>query len=312
MPGKVGQAPDDLVGLLDHGELVVTHRDKGRPEAGNIGCLADGIGEEARGYVPREAAKLHLRPHGRVTFESSDGYEGEIEDGEFREFRDRRLEGDRRDVGIDADGQVVESKIEDVAPHVPGPAAVVREGLQVRNQDGLLVEVLERDTGVQRAGIVSEMEWTGRPVAGENDLAHAANHRYRPGRMSTKTKEEPMTPVHRALQGDVLVFNLADEMQTVREELASGHARIARTLVKEGPLRVTLIGLSPGGALHAHHAEAPITIQVLDGKIELEVGGAVRSLVTGALAALDGSVRHAVRSSGGGLFLLTLAAAPQG
>jgi hypothetical protein len=57
-----------------------------------------------------------------------------------------------------------------------------------------------------------------------------------------------MTPVHRTLQGDVLAFDLAHEMRTVRDELAAGHERIARTLVKEGPLRLTLIGLNPGGA----------------------------------------------------------------
>ena len=119
-----------------------------------------------------------------------------------------------------------------------------------------------------------------------------------------------MTPVHRTLQSDVLMFNLADEMRTVRDELATGHARIARTLVKEGPLRLTLIGLSQGGAMHAHHAEAPITIQVLEGAIVLDVGGELRSMATGAIAALDGGVRHAVSSVHGGLFLLTLAAAP--
>ncbi|HUX34617.1 MAG TPA: hypothetical protein VMV51_12180, partial [Gemmatimonadaceae bacterium] len=112
------------------------------------------------------------------------------------------------------------------------------------------------------------------------------------------------------LQSDVLMFNLADEMRTVRDELATGHARIARTLVKEGPLRLTLIGLSPGGAMHAHHAEAPITIQVLEGAIVLDVGGELRSMATGALAALDHGVHHAVSSAGGGLFLLTLAARP--
>jgi len=117
-----------------------------------------------------------------------------------------------------------------------------------------------------------------------------------------------MTPVHRTLQDDVLAFDLAAEMQIVRAELAGGHARIARTLVKEGPLRLTLIGLSPGGGLHEHHAQAPITIHVLEGEIELDAGGKVSVLPTGRLAALDGGVPHAVRSHGGGMFLLTLAA----
>ncbi|MGH7668438.1 MAG: hypothetical protein ACRENQ_03010, partial [Gemmatimonadaceae bacterium] len=85
-----------------------------------------------------------------------------------------------------------------------------------------------------------------------------------------------MTPVHRTLKDDVLTFDLADEMRTVRAELAEGHARIARTLVKEGPLRLTLIGLNPGGALHRHSTEAPITIHVLEGEVALEAAGSTR------------------------------------
>lgn len=117
-----------------------------------------------------------------------------------------------------------------------------------------------------------------------------------------------MTPVHRTLKADVLTFNLDAERRIVRDELETGLARIARTLVKEGPLRLTLIGLSPGGSLRAHQAAAPITIQVLEGEIVLDGGGELRSLATGSIAALNGGVRHAVSSELGGLFLLTLAA----
>jgi len=117
-----------------------------------------------------------------------------------------------------------------------------------------------------------------------------------------------VTPVHRTLKADVLTFDLDAERQTVRDELGTGLARIARTLVKEGPLRLTLIGLSAGGELRAHQAAAPITIQVLEGEIVLDAGGELRSMATGSIAALDGGVRHAVSSERGGLFLLTLSA----
>jgi quercetin dioxygenase-like cupin family protein len=117
-----------------------------------------------------------------------------------------------------------------------------------------------------------------------------------------------MTPVHRSLVADVLAFDLGEEMQIVRDELAAGRAKIARTLVKEGALRLTLVGLGPGGALHEHEAGGPITIHVLDGELELNAGGETRALGIGALIALDQRVRHAVGSSRGALFLLTLAA----
>lgn len=118
-----------------------------------------------------------------------------------------------------------------------------------------------------------------------------------------------MTPLHRTLADDVLRFDLEAEKRLVRGELATGQARISRTLVKEGALRVVLIGVSAGGSMREHSADGPVTIFVLEGEIVLEAGGKTQALETGALVALDAGVRHAVSAPRGGLFLLTLAAA---
>ena len=48
-----------------------------------------------------------------------------------------------------------------------------------------------------------------------------------------------MSSVDRPLTGAVLAFDLESEMRIVRAELAADRARIARTLVKEGPLRLS-------------------------------------------------------------------------
>jgi quercetin dioxygenase-like cupin family protein len=116
-----------------------------------------------------------------------------------------------------------------------------------------------------------------------------------------------VTPMDRSLSGDVLAFDLDAEMRTAREELMSGQGRIARTLVKEGPLRLTLVGLGPGGTIRPHQADAPITILVLDGDILLEGGGETHQLAKGSVVALGSGVRHAVNAPRGGFFLLTLA-----
>ena len=116
-----------------------------------------------------------------------------------------------------------------------------------------------------------------------------------------------MTPVDRNLSGAVLPFDLKAELRTAREELKPGPSRMARTLVKEGPLRLTLIGLGPGGTIRPHQSESPITIQVLEGEILLEAAGDVHRLTDGSLVALDGGARHAVSAPLGGFFLLTLA-----
>ena len=118
-----------------------------------------------------------------------------------------------------------------------------------------------------------------------------------------------MSPVHRSLAGEVLAFDLDEEMRVVREELVGGRLRIARTLVKEGSLRLTLVGLAAGGSLDEHDAAGPISIHVVEGELQLTAGGETRTYATGALVALDRRVRHAVRSQQGAMFLLTLSTA---
>jgi len=118
--------------------------------------------------------------------------------------------------------------------------------------------------------------------------------------------EESMSSVHRSLAGEVLAFDLGEEMRLIREELIGGRVRIARTLVKGGSLRLTLVGMAAGGRLDEHDAPGPITIHVLEGELDLTAGGETRNCATGSLIALDRRVRHAVSSQRGAMFLLTL------
>jgi quercetin dioxygenase-like cupin family protein len=115
-----------------------------------------------------------------------------------------------------------------------------------------------------------------------------------------------MSPVQHRISGAALSFVLADEMERVRQELAKVQARIGRTLVKDGPLRVSLVGLHAGHGLHEHRASGPVTIHVLEGTIEVDVGGARHPLEAGMLLALDAGVVHSVNSRSGGFFLVTV------
>jgi len=85
-----------------------------------------------------------------------------------------------------------------------------------------------------------------------------------------------MSPVQRSISGPALTIDLTAELRILREQLAAS-SRTARTLVKNGPLRATLMGLSAGGALAPHSAEGPITVQVLEGAIEFEAEGVLRN-----------------------------------
>jgi quercetin dioxygenase-like cupin family protein len=118
--------------------------------------------------------------------------------------------------------------------------------------------------------------------------------------------ENDMSPVKHPVSGPELIFSLPEEMALLKSELRSAPARTAKTLVKEGPVTVTLIGVNPGGSLHSHKADGPITVQVLEGEVEFAIGEATRALPAGTLLALDGGITHAVHSAHGGVFLLTV------
>lgn len=121
-----------------------------------------------------------------------------------------------------------------------------------------------------------------------------------------------MSPVKHPVSGPELTFSLAEEMALLRTELRSAPARSARTLIKEGPVTVTLIGVNPGGSLHPHKADGPITVQVLEGEVEFTIAEATHALSVGTLLALDGGITHAVHSAHGGIFLLTVVRAGGG
>lgn len=115
-----------------------------------------------------------------------------------------------------------------------------------------------------------------------------------------------MSSVQRALSGPTLSFSLIEEMNTVREELKNVAERIGRTLLKTGQLRVTMVALNPQGSLGNHRADGPITIQVLEGHVDLESNGQSWNLAQGSLVMLESGVEHSVSSAHGAIFLLTV------
>lgn len=116
-----------------------------------------------------------------------------------------------------------------------------------------------------------------------------------------------MSSIQRPLSGDVLVFHLEQERERVASPLAAEQrAHHARTLLKSGPLRVTLVVLAPGGVIPEHQAEGPITVQPLEGRIHFTAGGRVHDVGPGQLLSAGPGVRHAVASAGGAAFLLTV------
>jgi quercetin dioxygenase-like cupin family protein len=122
-----------------------------------------------------------------------------------------------------------------------------------------------------------------------------------------------MSSIQRPLSGNVLVFQIDEERDRAADpELVSRSGRNARTLVKMGSLRLTLVVLGPGGELAEHQASGPITVQVLHGRILFVAEGEQHAIGPGQLLAAGAGVRHSVVSEQGAAFLLTVSQAPQG
>jgi quercetin dioxygenase-like cupin family protein len=119
-----------------------------------------------------------------------------------------------------------------------------------------------------------------------------------------------MSSMHRTIKGEVLVRHLTQDERMVDPVLLAEHGRSARTLVKEGPLRLTIIGIAPGGDLPAHSTDGPVTVHMLEGEVVFQALGGPYPLRMGDLLVLAPGVEHSARSATGGLFLLTVVHAP--
>ena len=117
--------------------------------------------------------------------------------------------------------------------------------------------------------------------------------------------------MHRNITGDVLVQHLAADTMTIDRDLLAASGRSGRTLVKEGPLRLTLIGLAAGGALPPHSTANPVSVQVLQGAVVFSALEQQYSLAAGDVLILAAGVEHAAQSASGASLLLTVAYTPK-
>jgi quercetin dioxygenase-like cupin family protein len=99
--------------------------------------------------------------------------------------------------------------------------------------------------------------------------------------------------------------NLDDEIGRFPPEGVSG--RRAETLLKTPHLRVVLVTMRAGAELNEHSAPGPIVVQPLRGRFTFTTNGDAWELAPGALFSVAGGVRHTVRASEDGAFLLTIA-----
>ena len=115
-----------------------------------------------------------------------------------------------------------------------------------------------------------------------------------------------MSSLERTLASDVLVHHLPAAARLIDRDLLERHGRSARTIVKEGVLRVVVIALAEGGDLPEHHAAGHVTLQLLDGELSVFALGTEYALRPGDVVVLAPGVAHSARSEPGCAFLLTI------
>jgi quercetin dioxygenase-like cupin family protein len=124
---------------------------------------------------------------------------------------------------------------------------------------------------------------------------------------SDETGGSPQRPP-RQVAAAVLSFDLAAELQSLRQEPSwRDGSRNARTLVKEGELRVVLTAMKAGSRLREHRSSGAVSVQTLEGRLRLEISGQVVELPAGCLLALEPDVPHDVEALEESAFLLTVA-----
>jgi len=122
-----------------------------------------------------------------------------------------------------------------------------------------------------------------------------------------KTKTSAVLRTRR-LSSKMLRFLVDAEDETLREfAQASKTGRAAKTLVKQGPLRVTLVALKKGTALPPHHVAGPVSIQILRGCLDLTTDNGAVDLPTGSLASLQAGLIHAAKARDDSAILITFA-----
>jgi quercetin dioxygenase-like cupin family protein len=115
-----------------------------------------------------------------------------------------------------------------------------------------------------------------------------------------------MSSMNRTIEGEVLVHHLPQDELIIDRELLAQRGRTSRTIVKEGPLRIVLMALAPGGDLPAHSTDEPVQIHVTDGEIVFRAVGQDYNLAQGDTLVFAAGVEHSAISAPGCVFLLTV------
>ena len=118
---------------------------------------------------------------------------------------------------------------------------------------------------------------------------------------------KPMVQRTRRLAGRMLTFLLQAEDDTLREFAAvAPTGRAAKTLVKQGAQRITLVALRRGASLPAHRVAGAVSVQTLRGLVRMGIEQEQMELPAGSLVAFGPDVAHTVTAVEDSALLITV------
>ena len=100
------------------------------------------------------------------------------------------------------------------------------------------------------------------------------------------------------------VASIAGELRGEEGYAREGHA--ARTLVREGDLRIVLVAIRAGSTIQEHRADHTVSIHALSGTVRVHVPDGADELSAGQLSVLQRNLPHRVEALADSTFLLTL------
>lgn len=128
------------------------------------------------------------------------------------------------------------------------------------------------------------------------------------GRM-TEVRGAGVAPVRKPepTGSSVLEFSIDEQIDKLKHERNWQAGRDSQTIVKYPDFRIILTVLRAGSYLHEHHSDGPISVHVVQGRIQVDAHGHAVELPAGHVLALDRAVLHDVKAIEDSAFLLTIA-----
>lgn len=172
---KSVEAPHNLPGLLQHGQLVFAHGHRVRLKRRNVRRLRNGIRQKAHGQGQLEVFLLDLRLYRRIAFQPCQRDEVHIIKRQLGQFRHVGLYENGGFFWIDAAGKIIQRNLGDVGAYLFGGVEIIRQRLRVRDHNINFFKfsaVLQLHPTLQRADVMPDMQFSRRAVARQNDIFH--------------------------------------------------------------------------------------------------------------------------------------------